>query len=91
MPECMSGRCWEVQESEVHGSSVRGRLKSCLAFWKDELGAPPWMLDTIENGYLLPLYNELHPIPVLTRNLHWWKRILLMGLWQNCWEGGTLR
>ena len=41
VPECMFGRCWEVQESEVLGSSVRGRLKSCLAFWKDELGAPP--------------------------------------------------
>ena len=30
-------------------------------FWKEELGAPPCILDTIENGYLLPLYNEPTP------------------------------
>ena len=29
---CVSSRCWEVQECEVHGSSVRGHLKGCLAF-----------------------------------------------------------
>ena len=39
--EGVSRRCWEVQECEVHESSVRGRLKGCLAFWKEELDAPP--------------------------------------------------
>ena len=42
----------------MHENSVRGRLKGCLAFWKEELDAPPWILDTIENGYVLPFYNE---------------------------------
>ena len=59
--EGVSRRCWEVQECEVHESSVRGRLKGCLAFWKEELDAPPWILDTIENGYVLPFYNEPEP------------------------------
>ena len=49
-----------MQGCEVHESSVHGRLKGCLAFWKG-LDAPPWILDTIENGYLLPFYNE--PVP----------------------------
>ena len=30
--ECVSSRCWEVQECEVHENSVCGRLKGCLAF-----------------------------------------------------------
>ena len=59
--ECVSSRCWEVQECDVHENSVRGRLKGCLAFWKEELDAPPWILNTIENGYVLPFYNEPAP------------------------------
>ena len=59
--EGVSSRCWEVQECEVHEKSVRGRLKGCLAFWKEELKAPPWILDTVENGYVLPFFNEPEP------------------------------
>ena len=59
--ECMPSRCWEVQEGEKNEGSVRGRLKEGLAFWREDLGAPPWILDTIENGYVLPLYAEPTP------------------------------
>jgi len=47
---------WEL---ESHGSvqitDVQGRLKKCLPFWKEVLGAPPNILECIENGYRLPL------------------------------------
>ena len=35
-----------------------GRLKECLAFWREGLRAAPWILDTVEKGYVLPLYAE---------------------------------
>lgn len=54
-------RCWEVQKCEMHGNSVRRWLNGCLAFRKEELGAPPWIRDIIENGYFLPLFNEPTP------------------------------
>ena len=59
--EWVSSRGWEVQECKVHENSVRGRLKGCLSIWKEELEAPPWILDIIENGYLLPFYSEPEP------------------------------
>ena len=67
----MTSRLWEVQECEVHGSSVRGCLKVALSFWKEEQDAPPLILDTIQNGYLLPFYNEPDPITALIKNQHW--------------------
>ena len=55
----MTSRLWEVQECEVHGSSVRGCLKVALSFWKEEQDAPPLILDTyylfIMSLTLLPL------------------------------------
>ena len=29
-----------------------------MKFWKEELCAPPWVLDTVMNGYVLPLLME---------------------------------
>ena len=57
----MPSRCWNVQEGEKNEGSVRGRLKEGLAFWREDLGAPPGILDTIENGYVLPLNAEPTP------------------------------
>ena len=34
---------------------VRGRLKACVDFWATELLASPFVVDTIQNGYPLPL------------------------------------
>ena len=50
------GRCWEVQDGDTGTVSVRGRLSSCVTFWEQKLHAPPWVLDTVRNGYVLPFY-----------------------------------
>ena len=38
--------------------SVKGRLRQCLPFWKEEIGAPHTILEIIEHGYVLPLMSE---------------------------------
>ena len=59
----------EVIVGEIRGEShgvagtsedccVRGKLKGGSDFWRDELCAPPWVMDTISNGYVLPLMQE---------------------------------
>ena len=50
------GKCWEVQDGDTGTVSVRRRLSSCVTFWEQELHAPPWVLDTVRNGYVLPFY-----------------------------------
>ena len=52
-----SGRCWEVQEGEAGTISVRGRLCHCLVYWEQVLHAPPWVLDTVRNRYILATYT----------------------------------
>ena len=61
-------RCWEVQSPDFGTGSVRGRLHQCVNFWKEELCAPPWILDTITQGYVLPLFSE--PTPYSRPNQH---------------------
>ena len=56
-------RCWEVQSAGCIGEaaercSVKGRLGKCAQFWREELSAPPWVIDTITEGYVLPLMSE---------------------------------
>ena len=51
------GRCWEVQEGDAGAFSVRGRLGNCVQYWEQVLHAPPWVLDTVRNGYILPFYS----------------------------------
>ena len=41
--------------------SVKGRLGKCVKYWRHELCAPPWMVDTISTGYVLPLMSEPTP------------------------------
>lgn len=51
--EEMYGRCWRCRM----GKSVSGQLCSFLPFWEQELRAPPWILDTVKNRYVLPFYS----------------------------------
>ena len=53
----------EVYEFETESSktaSVKGNLKKHLGFW-DSIGTPPFIRDTIENGYKLPFTNPPEP------------------------------
>ena len=38
--------------------TVKGRLKECLPFWREEIKAPASILRIIECGYVLPLMQE---------------------------------
>ena len=56
-------RCWELQTAssgmqEAELGTVKGRLFKCSPFWREELCAPPWVMDTITEGYVLPLMSE---------------------------------
>ena len=58
-PEVLNGgessiansRCWEAQEGDASTVSVRGRLGACITYWEEVLYAPPWVLETLRNGY----------------------------------------
>ena len=59
-------RCWELQTadnsmSEREVCTVKGYLGKCVQFWREELCAPPWVIDTITEGYVLPLMSESPP------------------------------
>ena len=60
------GRCRELQTadsglSEGEVCTVNGRLGKCVQFWREELCALPWVIDTITEGYVLPLMSEPPP------------------------------
>ena len=51
---------WESESTSLKDSasahiSVKGRLKEHVHYWENELQAPSFIIDTIRNGYLLPL------------------------------------
>ena len=49
---------WEADTESLSDPNpviVTGRLKEHLAFWKNELKAPSFVIETIERGYRLPL------------------------------------
>ena len=57
-------RCWEFQQDVLTSngiSSVKGSLEKCVDFWRDELCASPWLIDTISKGYVLPFVAEPAP------------------------------
>ena len=68
--KCISNtyRCWEAQEGDDGIGSVRGRLGACISYWEKVLCAPPWVLETLRNGYVLPFYSE--PAPYARPNQH---------------------
>ena len=41
-------------EQDTAAGVVKGRLRVHLPFWV-EIGAPPWVLETIRSGYVIPL------------------------------------
>ena len=44
--------------SNMRDKVVKGRLKKCISFWKDEIKASASFLGIIEQGYVLPLKSE---------------------------------
>ena len=58
-----NSRCENQKAEFTEGSEkvfVKGRLKRNVNFWKD-IGATAFILDTIENGYKLPLIQTPEP------------------------------
>ena len=50
---------WELETRDaIAATQVKGRLKQRLSFRRDELKAPAYILDVIENDYVLPLISE---------------------------------
>ena len=59
--EMDEGRNWEFQAGDgelLEVDGIRGRLKRHVHFWVKELCASQWIVDTIRNGYVLPLFAE---------------------------------
>ena len=38
-----------------------GYLREHVSFWEREMSAPPWVIDTIKHGLILPLHTEPTP------------------------------
>ncbi|MEO0687607.1 MAG: hypothetical protein AAFY76_21805, partial [Cyanobacteria bacterium J06649_11] len=49
-------RYWEVQQCQE--VSVAGKIRSHAQFWEEELNAPPFILNTVKNGYEIPFVSE---------------------------------
>ena len=61
-PTCINvGKPWRGMQDAGTGS-VRGRC-ACVSYWEQVLCAPPWVLETLRNGYMyiLPFYTEPTP------------------------------
>ena len=89
-----NSRCENQRAEFTEGSAkvfVKGRLKRNVNFWKD-IGANDFILDTIENGYKLPLIQTPEPAVFKTTNLLWLTQNLLQKLSRNslvqivCWK-----
>ena len=50
-------RYWELEQNATQIHDVQGRLKSKLSFWKEVLQAPVPIIDTVSEGYELPLLS----------------------------------
>ena len=59
-------RDWEFTESETVPPGVKGKLKPRLSFWKNDLKASAFVIDTIEYGYKIPFEHE--PPPFFVKN-----------------------
>ena len=36
-------------------------MGACDSYWEEVLCAPPWVLEALRNGYVLPFYSESTP------------------------------
>jgi hypothetical protein len=65
MGESLAGECLpgilSISVRRVTESTVVGRLKACLPFWRDTLKANSFVLDIIEKGYTIPFVVEPPP------------------------------
>lgn len=43
-------------------------MGACASYWEEVLYAPPWVVETLRNGYVLPFYSE--PTPYARPNQH---------------------
>ena len=50
-------RYWELEQNSTQVHDVQGRLKSNLIFWKEVLQAPVPIIETVSEGYKLPLLS----------------------------------
>ena len=55
---CAGGEGASVRVTESAKVMVKGRLRKCLPFWKEEVKAGATILSVIEHGYVLPLKSE---------------------------------
>ena len=53
-------------EQGIAATVVKGRLRAHLLFWV-EIGAPPWVLETIRSGYVIP-FETIPPGVCLCNN-----------------------
>ena len=60
----LEGDAFEVRAERTCqvGVQIQGRLKACSHVWR-EIGASPWVLDVVDNGYKLPLIDDALPPP----------------------------
>ena len=57
-PESLElGRHWELEHNPEQTTDVQGRLRDQVSFWRDTLQAPEPIIDSISNGYKLPLLS----------------------------------
>jgi len=59
-PKCFgaeeNGYIWEPDDKSL-GILVQGRLKRHLDYWEQELKAPDLIVESIQEGYVLPLFS----------------------------------
>ena len=62
-PECFSAKNKEIadQTEPTVGIQVQGRLKRYIEYWEQVLKAPDDIIESIRNGYVLPLFSSLSP------------------------------
>ena len=71
---CKGNEGVDLQKGDIslshHGGypTVKGRLHSCIRFWREELCAAPWVLDMLRQGYVLPFTSV--PTPYFHPNQH---------------------
>ena len=64
-PECFStvenGYIWEPADEPSVGIQVQGSLKRHIEFWEQVLKAPDYIIESIRDGYVLPLFSAPSP------------------------------
>ena len=57
---------WEPNNKSSEVIQVQGHLKQHLEYWEQVLKAPDYIIDSIRNGYVLPLFSA--PTPYIDCN-----------------------